>query len=365
MIRFRRIAIGLSFLLAISGREAHAQWGYGGWGWGGWGATPQSSALQGAGNFAMGAGMYNLDTAQARSINAQTAMQWNDYVAQVTHESAQIHAARVHTEFQKNQKLYNQYQQRLRDNPGKVEIEDGSALNVALDDLTSPRIGESALRAASAPVPASLVAEVPFVNNAERVTLMLDHLRGAVKWPDVFEGERFARDKETFEGLVARVRKEAQESDEVSPKTLRDAGRFIDQLSAKVETQPLADPLDQQEAEKFITTSKSLLGLLAKPDIQPALLDLRKVQDTTVANLLGFMHAYNLRFGRATTPKQRQAYYQLFSALDRARDQIQGGFDDRTVANATPAPATEFFGNLNKARPRRATAPPPQPGNPR
>ena len=62
-------------------------------------ATPESAALEGAGHYAMGAGMYNLDTAQARSINAQTAMQWNDYVAQVTHESAQIHAARVHSEF--------------------------------------------------------------------------------------------------------------------------------------------------------------------------------------------------------------------------------------------------------------------------
>ena len=39
-----------------------------------------------------GPGMYNLNTAQARNLNAQTAMQWNDYVAQVTQESARIHA---------------------------------------------------------------------------------------------------------------------------------------------------------------------------------------------------------------------------------------------------------------------------------
>ena len=203
---------GISLILSISGRDARAQWGYGGWGYGGWGAaTPESAALQGAGHYAMGAGMYNLNTAQARSINAQTAMQWNDYVAQVTHESAQIHASRVHSEFVKNQRLYDAYQQRMRDNPGKVEIEDGSALNVALDDLSNPKLGSSALRAARAPVSASLIAEVPFMNNAERVTLMLDKLRGAVKWPDVFEGERFAKDKETFDELVARIRKETQD----------------------------------------------------------------------------------------------------------------------------------------------------------
>ncbi len=367
MIRYGRIVLGLSLILSISGRDARAQWGYGGWGFGGWGAaTPESAALQGAGHYAMGAGMYNLDTAQARSINAQTAMQWNDYVAQVTHESAQIHAARVHSEFARNQRLYNAYQQRMRDNPGKVEIEDGSALNVALDDLSNPKLGSSALRAARAPVSASLIAEVPFMNNAERVTLMLDKLRGAVKWPDVFEGERFAKDKETFDELVARIRKEVQDSDEISPKALRNANLFINNLRAKVTAQPLPDPLDQQDAEKFLTTCSNLLGLLAKPDIQPAILELKKVQDTTIGNLLGFMHAYNLRFGRATTLKEKQAYQQLFAVLDQTRDQIlsEAKLDSTATASATPAHATQFFQNLNQARPQRGAAQPPSPGNP-
>src|SRR5215831_11770055 len=84
MLRCMRMAVGLVLIGSMAGGEARAQWGYGGWGWGGWGGggtTAQSAALQGAGNYAMGAGVYNLDTAQARSINAQTASQWNDYVA--------------------------------------------------------------------------------------------------------------------------------------------------------------------------------------------------------------------------------------------------------------------------------------------
>src|SRR5262249_30985392 len=157
------------------GREARAQyWGYGGWGWGGWGAaTPESAALQGAASYAMGAGVYNLNTAQARPINAQTGMQWNDYVAPNSQDAANVHANRVHSEFQKNQALYDAHQRRLRENPGKYEIENGDALNAAYEDLTNPKLGSAALRAAQAPVPASLVAEVPFQNAAERVTLML------------------------------------------------------------------------------------------------------------------------------------------------------------------------------------------------
>ena len=57
--------------------EARAQYGYGG-GWGGWGAsTPGSSMARGLGMLGMGAGMYNRSTAQARSINVNTAMRWN------------------------------------------------------------------------------------------------------------------------------------------------------------------------------------------------------------------------------------------------------------------------------------------------
>ena len=74
MLRLKRTAIGLILILSMTGSDARAQWGYGGWGYSGWGATPQSAALQGAGFYAMGMGRYNLDTAQANSINAQTAI---------------------------------------------------------------------------------------------------------------------------------------------------------------------------------------------------------------------------------------------------------------------------------------------------
>src|SRR5947207_8914942 len=110
MLRCVRLAVGLGLIVLVTGREARAQWSYGGWGWGGWGGgvgTPESLALRGAGYYAMGAGVYNLDTAQADSINADTAMKWNDYVAQTTHEAAILHAARVHQEFLRDRSLYD------------------------------------------------------------------------------------------------------------------------------------------------------------------------------------------------------------------------------------------------------------------
>ena len=88
------------------------------------------------------AGMYNLYTAQARSINAQTSMKYNNYVAAATQSSARMTAAKINQEFARNQSLYDAHQQQLRDNPGQHAIENGDALNLAVSDLSDPRLGQ-------------------------------------------------------------------------------------------------------------------------------------------------------------------------------------------------------------------------------
>jgi hypothetical protein len=358
MLRCMRLAVGLMLISSVFGRQAHAQWGwdFGGWGWGGWGgvASPESAELHGAGFFAMGAGIYNLHTAQANAIDAQTAMMWNDYTAQIAHESARIYAARRDQRLARNRALYDARQQQLRDNPGRVDIENGNALNVAVEDLSDSRLGRSSLRAATASVPASLIASVPFVYASERVTLMLDDLRASVKWPEVFDDPRFADDKKTFDDIVARIRSEGNEGD-VSPKLMREARGFVQGIREKLAAAPLKDPDHQKQAQGFLTACTSLLGLLENPNIGPALLELKKVQDTMVGNLLGFMHAYNLRFGVATTPQQRQAFNQLFVILDGTRDQIlaEAKLPPPAAGTTDSKAATEFFQHLQDGRPSR------------
>jgi hypothetical protein len=209
-----------------------------------------------------------------------------------------------------------------------------------------------------------LIGEVPFVYASERITLMLDDLRASVKWPEVFEEERFVGDKKAFDDLVARIRAEGKDGGEVSPRLLREARGFVKDLRAKVEGRPLKDPADQKEALRFLTACSSLLGLLEKPEIGPALIDLRKVQDTTVGNLLGFMHAYNLRFDAATTPQQKQAYQKLFAILDQTRDEVlaEARLDSTATARADARAATEFLQDVDRGRSSGgATSNPPQP----
>src|SRR6516162_5463374 len=106
MLRCLRITLALIILSAMAGRDARAQWGYGGWGWGGWGASSLGGDLgRGAGVYAAGAGMYNLDTAQARSINADTVMRFNDYVANAALQSAYMYNARKDAQIRENKAM--------------------------------------------------------------------------------------------------------------------------------------------------------------------------------------------------------------------------------------------------------------------
>jgi hypothetical protein len=131
----------------------------------------------------MAARMYDPSAAQATDLNLQTVMMWDEYMARMTHESARLHHRRGPGE-----------------NPGEAEVESGDALNITLADLSHPRLGSAALRAAIVPVPTSLIAELPFRSDTERVILMLDDLRGAI-WPDVFKGEGLAGYKKVFDDL--------------------------------------------------------------------------------------------------------------------------------------------------------------------
>ena len=86
---------------------------------------------------------------------------------------------------------------------------------------------------------------------------------------------------------------------------------------------------------------KGLAGLsrmLEKPNLDGVLAELEKVKDTTVGNLVAFMHAYNLRFDPATTPKERSVYQELYPLAGRLARQDDGQARRRHRQNTPPPP---------------------------
>lgn len=119
-------------------------------------------------------------------------------------------------------------------------------------------------------------------------------------------------------------------------------------LQAELAQYPPKDENDRRDAARFINAFNVLLGLLNKPDTRAALAELRKVQNTTIGNLLGFMHAYNLRFAPAKTLKERQAYQRLWETLDQTRDSIlaEAKLDLNKSNSSNPQVITDFYGRI-------------------
>src|SRR5262245_13953538 len=208
----------LTAVLATGGLPAHAQYGYGWGGWGGTGSTVQGSIATGMGNFAAGAGQYNVQTAQARSINAQTAMQFNDYMYAVNKQNAATNLARRQQQKKNVNESADATYKRVHDNPDPHDIHTGDGLNVVLDDLVNPKVYTQVVQKATTPIDSQLVKNINFQHAANMILLSLQDVsaRGV---PNVLANDpNFEADRQAIRAIFAKGRQEAASpGQQVSP----------------------------------------------------------------------------------------------------------------------------------------------------
>lgn len=351
--------IGLSACLALmAAGEASAQWGYGnyggygGYGWGGWGggSTVQGSIARGLGVYAMGMGQYNLATAQANSINASTMGRWNEYMYEAQVHAAQVERARLARRLALSKGAFDAIQERITTQPSNDDVLNGDALNAALNQLSDPRIHSSALRSATAKVPGRLIRQIPFVNASEAVTICLDQLTNEKSWPPALRAPALSAEREAYAKAIDQGMEEDVSGD-LTPKTIGEIRAALAMLRAKFEEKPPTDRATRTEAEAYLKALSGMTHLLDRPDVDKILAELDTIKETSLGSLLGFMQTFNLRFGRATTPEQRQAYQALYPLLDDQRDRMVASLrpEPGDTGNPPKAPAfqpTDFFGQM-------------------
>ena len=298
--------------------------------------------------FYAGAGLGNERNAVARSINEDTWQRWNQYLYLSNEEATRKYLAKKNFDIQKNKDGYNSIVKRLQDSPTSKDVDDGDALNAALDQLSDPRIQGSSLKIASHQLPSNLISEIPFRYASEAVTIILSQVKGAGQWPPALDIPRFADEKKAFEEIAEQARKEDEDGD-IAPQTINKAKGLVATIRSKLEEIPLTDTRDNQAALRFVKTLAGLVRLLEKPDTREVLDQLRMVKTTTVGNLIGFMHVYNLRFGSATTPRQRMIYEQLYPVLDQARDRVmnESKIDTTETVRRDPKHVGDFFNKMD------------------
>lgn len=350
MLRGVRLTLAVAAILFGLAGESRAQRGYGGYGWGGWGgaSTVQGDMARGLGYYSMGAGIYNEKTAIANSINTDTVMRWNQYIYLSQQEANRREYVRMARRQARDSGAGDLIYKRLRDNPSASDIANGNALNVILDQITDPKIHSSALRLATASLGSQTVRDIPFSHASEAVVLSLHQLSAQDGWPVALRGEQFAPVREAYQKAVAKALDEDLNG-EISPETLKSVNNAASQVRAALEASPPADRAQAIEAQNYVKTLLGMARMIQYPDVEQVLSELGKMKQTSVGSLLGFMHTYNLRFGPASTPRQRAVYQELYPIMVSQRDRILGEAkpNDEGLAKAGKKQPTDFFNGMH------------------
>ncbi|WP_435008559.1 hypothetical protein P12x_005767 [Tundrisphaera lichenicola] len=355
------VAVGL----ALTGTPARAQFyggGYWGGGYGG-GQTPQGDMARGAGVYAMGAGQYNLDTSQARSINADTAMRWNQYIYDSRVQSAKVWHAKMARDEKRSQADFNAIRTRLRDNPTTVDISRGDALNVVLDEMMDPRgFSKSVYYGHKVKLGGDMIRNIPFSYASAAISTSVHQLMDGGPPPSLKTPE-FAKDRVEIKAVADELRKQGADGGKHDPATIDKLQAMLVDLQKKVETVYPRNSSQRNEATKYLKAAHGLASMLETPAVNVLLAGVENRPEATLGDLLGFMAAYNLRFGAATTPAQRQIYTTLYPMLTKLRDDSADPNATATAA-ATPvdanAPADAFEG-VGYNNDEKAPMPPPPP----
>ena len=312
--------------------------GYGGCGWGGWGGTAQGSMARGMGMFNMGRGMFNMETAQARSINVDTRMRWNAAVWQGQMVKNRMYQARVKAGQERAIKLGKEIQDRLRNHPETRDITDGDALNVLLDSLLNPAVADRSLQYIKTPLRPEVIANIPFEVATECMTVCLDSMTVDGQWPLALRDEAFRPQREALRKAVQNALKEDDQGN-LEPETVNAVGTAINNLRLAFEKRVPQDSPDYIPARNALKAMAGLTKMLDSSKIEKILAELDDYQGTTLGDLLGFMQAFNLRFGAANSYRQRQIYLRLYPML---AEQASGTLG--TSAGGVQAAATSAVG---------------------
>jgi hypothetical protein len=370
-------AVAVASALVIQGGAASAQFyyppGYGGAGWGGWGGggeTVAGSNARGLGVLAAGAGVYNQQTAQANAINTQTAMQWNEYIWESQQLTNARYAERMAAQRAQVNTTASATQKRLRDNPTESDIMRGDALNVALDEITNPKVYVKALSGASTKFAGNMIRELPFQYASAALTTSFDDLTQNGP-PELLKSSEFDADRTALRELRPKLREQAESGEKIDPALIAQAKKLIKSMDATLKGNPdkfTRGSNDFRAADNFLKAAYGLVTMLESPAIDVLLSGVENRPNTTVGDLLGFMNAFNLRFGNAKTPAQRMAYSNLYPVLDSLRDQVaQAGLEPTTaISKKNTQHPVKFFQGMDYSHldAKRGVPPAPAPAKP-
>jgi hypothetical protein len=321
-----RTCVAALFVLSLPGVEAHAQWGGHWWGWGG-SSTVEGDYLRGLGFAASGMGEYNFKTAQAESINLETGIRWNEYLAAVAKEQTREYVMRKVADASKLKEFYKQNKDRVQNRPEAHDVLNSDALNAILDQLENANLGDSTMRTQrfQVPISADIIRRIPFKLSEKGLRFSMDRLclKGKGAWTVALQDKRFEREKKAYALALDKALAQAIDG-KMEMSAIKEVEDRADDLFAKLDqvVGRINDPL-YIEARDRLKELKTTVELLKREQIERAIGEIDKYSGRTVNELKAFMQRHNLRFAAAATPEERSLYPELYASLVLQRDKLE------------------------------------------
>ena len=104
---------------------------------------------------------------------------------------------------------------------------------------------------------------------------------------------------------------------------------------------------DRTEVDKYLKALHGLIGMLDTPAIDVILSGVDKRPEATLGELLAFMDAFNLRFGQATTPRQRTLYQELYPKLVALWAEVAPILAGLSVRQPQATAVADFFSKMD------------------
>jgi hypothetical protein len=291
------------------------------------GSTPEGDYLRGVGIADWGMGLYNLNTAQANSINLDTEIRWYEYLAAVAKEQTREYVARKVAEATKLKEYYKQHRDQVLNSPEARDVMTGDALNRVLEELQNANLGESTFRSErmKVSIPVDVVRHIPFklAEKGEQFSMDRLSLKGKGTWTVALQDPQFDLVKKAYARALDKALEQAIDG-KMQISAIEEVDSRADDLFVRL-NEVLGPSNDRLyiEAKERLTELKSTVLLLKTSKIERAIGEIDKYSGTTINELKEFMRSHNLRFAAAKTPEEKLRYPQLYASLREQLDKVK------------------------------------------
>lgn len=315
-----------------------------GGGWGGFGSAgrdPGADFMRGVGYYRKAQADSAVKDAEASKIRAEAFVKWN---------AAMSEARKAKEVRDAQQAARDQVETAIRNRAALVES--GTILNEKLEQIYDFPVDGTGSSLAQIALQAEVLREIPFENASEPVTACLNLLTQQDGWPAMLSDSKFDEPRQAFSSAVSEALKEDLNGS-ISDETRAKLDTALSDLRSALKThQGGFAAIGTEDADQFLRTMAGMIRLLEAPQGGAVYRMIETYDQGTMADLVGFMHAYNLRFGRANTDRQKEIYRQLDEMLGKVPAEAPGSADVATKpliesSKLVGDSAKEIFSNLS------------------